>query len=190
MFLLKLGSPLTLLLLVLFERYFLQDRRRILQTPPIQGQQRFSSSGNETARERSPERTSTARSTATMREDRRPQQQQLPQPSSRQQAQMVKDLPQGMRAAIERRQGYRYTMVTVDRVRGTRLGLSIKTRDNRVLVSNVEANSLSSPHLQQYDRYDALIITQIQRGLPAEGHLRIGDKILAINDRKIKDLDA
>jgi len=62
MFLLKLGSPFTLLLLVLFEPslalplftplllvalkldptrcvYFLQDRHRILQTPPIQGQQ-------------------------------------------------------------------------------------------------------------------------------------------------------
>jgi len=87
-----------------------------------------SSSGNETARERSPERTSTARPTATMREDRRPQQQQqLPQPSPRQQAQMVEDLPQGMRAAIERRQGYRYTVICfVRKVFGVKCPLSFR----------------------------------------------------------------
>lgn len=39
----------------------------------------------------------------------------------------------------------------MDREKSKKLGLSIKTRDNRVIVCGVEVNSLSAEHLQVLD---------------------------------------
>jgi hypothetical protein len=78
------------------------------------------------------------------------------------------DLPPEISKAIARRSGYQYQvrnpcfdlakkmnflfqMKVVERLRGQRFGLAIKTRDNRVIVTEIQPGSMCAPHLQVLD---------------------------------------
>lgn len=102
----------------------------------------------------------------------------------------IKDnLPPDLRDAIERRPGYHYEvrdnfyecyafscynsffpiqMVQIYRVRGLRFGLAIKTRDNRVIVTEVKPDSMCDNILKVYDQIVCIDGNRVSQGEVAQ----------------------
>lgn len=75
------------------------------------------------------------------------------------------NLPSEIATSLTRRAGYHYKLVEIKRLPKTRFGLAIKTRDNRVLITEVQPGSMCATYLEPCDHIiyvDGIRVTQAE----------------------------